>query len=188
MFSQNFITLIDSNAQQATASITSFVSTDQADEYQKLLNQYNKRKVRLDQLKQAFTAFERSSFFGQTVVGPRADELEGSSDDIFEIFKADMQGQWGSRSEADFDAMIDAMKRDYDIKVQETIADLFPFGDIDGLYNSYSSLAAIYGLDNDEYTCQEVIGNKTVDTAGPLLMTSIEEVQQTMAIAASSVG
>jgi hypothetical protein len=76
-----------------------------------------------------------------------------------------MLGQWGNRSPQAFDTMISSMRATYNLKVQETIQTLFPYGNIEGLYNSYTSLSQIYGIENDSYTCQAVISNDTVDTA-----------------------
>ncbi len=186
-FQQNFLSLIDHYAQWASSSIIDFVDTNEAVEYEKILASYLARKSKLDQLKQAFTAFEKWTFFGQTVVGPRADELAAVWDDIFTIFKNDMLGQRWDRAPSAFDTMIEKMRLDFDVKVEKTIESLFPYWNVEWLYTSYSSLSWIYGLGGDTYDCKAVIANKTVDKAGPLLIKNIETIQQEIAVAMSAV-
>ena len=186
-FNQNFISLIDYYVQQSTASILEFIATEEASDYEALLASYLKRKTLVDQLKQAFTAFEKGSFFSQTVVGPRADELEDLANEIFQIFENDMEAQWSDRDPVAYQAMLSQMRTAFDVKVRQAIDELFPNGNIDRVYASYTSLADIYGINKDVYNCQAVISNDTIDTAGPTLIWTIDDIQQTLAIASSSV-
>gem|GEM_PF-3256412 len=151
--------------EQANSSITSFVDTQEAAEYETILQDYLARKSKLDQLKQAFTVFENGSFFSQTIVGPRADELEDLSEEIFTVFKNDMLSRWGNRSPQDFDNLVESMRSGFDAKVDDAIVSLFPHDNIQRLYNSYNVLSEVYGIDADAYNCQEVISNDAVDTA-----------------------
>ncbi len=186
-FSQNYISLIDSYIGQASSSIIDFVDSEEAATYEEMLAGYLARRSKLDQLKQAFTVFENSSFFGQTVVWPRADELEALSNDIFTIFENDMLGGRGNRSPKDFKAMVAMMRVQFDGHVENTIEELFPYGDIDGLYKSYTLITDIYGLDEDTYKCREILANKSVDVTWPELIEKIQTAQEKIAIAQSAV-
>ena len=187
-FNQNFISLIDFYTQGATESIIDFIATEEADEYEALLASYLERKTSIDQLKQAFAAFEKGSFFGQTVVGPRADELKEFAKEIFAIFENDTSGQWADRDPKAYQALLTQMRTAFDGKVDDTIKGLFPFWNIEWIYNSYSTLSDIYGIQKEKYNCQAVISNDTIDTAWPTLIDSIDAAQRQIAVAMSATG
>ncbi len=187
-FNQNYISLIDNYTQQGTQSINDFITSNEATKYQDLLDTYTTRTQKLNQLKQAFDNFENGAFFGQTVVGPRADELEVLSDEVFRIFENEMRGRRWNRSQAELEILLTSFKRQFADQVDEIVTWLFPYGDIEQVYNTYNLLSSVYGLKNDAYTCAEVISNKTVDTAGPELISKIQKVQENIAVAQSSVG
>jgi len=65
---QNYIGLVDYYVSQVQEQIEGFVASDQAEQIQNLARAYTARTTLLNQLKQAFTLFESSSFVNQTVI------------------------------------------------------------------------------------------------------------------------
>lgn len=78
--------LIDHYFSEANESIDTFVASNEAKNYEESIVVYEKRKEIIGKLVQVFSHFEESTFFNQTVIGPRADELREMTDDIFRIF------------------------------------------------------------------------------------------------------
>jgi len=65
---QNYIGLVDYYVSQVQDQVEAFIDSDQAEEIQNLARAYTARTTLLNQLKQAFTLFESSSFVNQTVI------------------------------------------------------------------------------------------------------------------------
>ena len=184
---QNFISLIDHYHTQAQLSITNFVSSQQASELDALVKTYNDRTQLLDQIKQSFWHFEDSSFFNQTVIGPRAGELKKSANEIFAVFEEDMRTRWWNRSPSEFETMIWDLKEKFDIQVESEIDELFPYTEITDLYKSFRLVSDVYDITAETYNCSEIANNSSIDEVAPQLLKKIETVQQEIAIANSSV-
>lgn len=184
---QNFIILIDHYHSEASSSITNFVNSETSNEYQDILDTYVERRSLVDQIKQSFERFENSSFFSQTVVWPRADELRDLADDSFQVFADDMETRRGNRPAKKLNTFVSQAKSEYDLLVESTINDLFPFWDIQWLYDSYTLIWDIYDIGSDEYNCKELINNDYVDGVATKLLSKIESVQISIAEASSSV-
>ncbi len=179
--------VIDYYRTSIVSDITNYANGWDRETIDDLLTTYSTRKTLLNQVEQAFRNFEEGSFFSQTVVGPRADELESLADKIFDVFVADMKSKWGNRPEDQFDAFIVTHYEDFQDAVEERIEELFPFGHVQGLYNSYDTLIQTYGTQG-KYTCSTIISNRIVEEIAPQLISRIQGVQENIAIAQSAVG
>ena len=187
VFNQNYISLIDFKAQQIRAWITEFINSDRAKKMEKQLNVFITRKWLLDQVKQTFDLFENSSFFSQTVVWPRADELYVLADDTYELFLNNMNTRWWRRDADTLTVFQADLKPRYDAFVESQIDELFPFGQVQSLYNSYATLTEAYWIEDDDFICSAVLTNKIADTVAPQLLEKIQTAQETIAIAQSAV-
>lgn len=184
---QNFISLVDHYHIQAQQSISSFVDSQQASELDALVKTYNDRTQKLNQIKQSFGHFEDSSFFNQTVIGPRAGELKDAADEIFAVFEEDMLTRRGNRSPSEFETMIGDMKEKFDMQVASEVDMLFPYTEITDLYKSFRLVSDVYDITAESYNCSEIANNSSIDEVAPQLLKKIETVQQEIAVANSSV-
>ncbi len=184
-YGQNGLLLIDHYFSEANESIDTFVASNEAKNYEESIVVYEKRKEIIGKLVQVFSHFEESTFFNQTVIGPRADELREMTDDIFRIFDEQIRvRRWWADN---IQTMIQQVQRDYLVYVDQVLAELFPADWIQDIYKNYTLLDGIYGLHAQQTNCSSILQNDTIETSGPQLIEKIQKLQEGIAISNSAV-
>ena len=187
-YAQNAIVLVDHYQAEAVKQIESYVKTKEWKKHTNQMKTYAKRKELLDQVKQTFAHFENGTFFNQTVIWPRADELQQMTQDAFDTYiqrLEEIQNQWG---ESAFKIYRNNAYSSIQTYSQDLINELFPSEGIQDIYKSYDLVADIYDLWADVYDCQAVLSNKQIEKVWTTLINKIQNIQEEIAVANSAVG
>lgn len=184
-FGQNGLLLIDHYIDEAMTSINDFVASTEAIKYEADILLYEERKKIVTELEQVFWHFETSTFFNQTIIWPRADELRLLTDDVFRVFDEQirMRRWWADN----ISVLIQEVQNDYLVYVDQVLADLFPADGIADIYKSYSLLEEVYTTSSWDINCLNILQNAAIEEAWPQLITKIQKLQEWIAISNSSV-